>query len=740
MNNLLQLTGQFHLNANSGRGFHPNIGKNIITWHNMSEFAKQLTEICDYWKKENLLAGALFSVHYKRVVPKTKRISYLLKQKKIEANDTIVGAKFDDNGRHVITHFVDLAVVEKMAVCISQSAAVIKEYYPDGFSQDNLDQLSKKGAMPPFHEMKKSAFIGTIIDVCEVDNFDIDEFKMPAEFKEYVVTFYQTGKTVEKLLHDIGIDVLFGDKVFENVYVLDRDELLTVVQYYPYLVSQAVTNFNGYEKETDERWYEKDMVIPQPSNEPVIGVLDTSFDEEAYFSDWVEVVNSLPEGVEIHQKDKKHGTYVSSIIVDGPALNPRLEDHCGRFRVKHFCVATEGRFNASLLANRIESIVKNNLDIKVWNLSLGSPLSVSRNYISPIGSILDNLQAKYNVVFVVAGTNLSGDHPNEKRIGAPADSLNSIVVNSVNFNGEPASYTRTGPVLSFFHKPDVCYYGGDADDPITVFGTAGLYRTYGTSFAAPWITRKVAYLIYRMKFTKEIAKALILDSAAGWSAETPISDKKGYGIVPIRIEDVIESKDDEIRFILKGNIEDYETYTYSIPVPSDNHAFPYYARATLCYYPECSRAQGVDYTGTEMDFKFGRVRINKKGKTEIASINRNRQTMEDNYTYEMDARRLFRKWDNVKRMTEEIKDRAVPRKVYEEGMWGLSIISKDRLKMNNKYGLQFGIVITLKEMYGKNRINEFIKLCSAKAWLVDEIDLNAMNKLYNIEEEEVEFD
>ena len=54
-----------------------------------------------------------------------------------------------------------------------------------------------------------------------------------------------------------------------------------------------------------------------------------------------------------------------------------------------------------------------------------------------------------------------GKQKKEMRICSPADSLNSLVVNAVDFNGQSATYTRVGPVLSFFHKPDVSYYGGD---------------------------------------------------------------------------------------------------------------------------------------------------------------------------------------------------------------------------------------------------------------------------------------
>lgn len=41
----------------------------------------------------------------------------------------------------------------------------------------------------------------------------------------------------------------------------------------------------------------------------------------------------------------------------------------------------------------------------------------------------------------------------------------------------------------------------------------------GTSFAAPWIARKLSYLIDVLGLTRELAKALIIDSAAGWNSE-----------------------------------------------------------------------------------------------------------------------------------------------------------------------------------------------------------------------------
>lgn len=76
-----------------------------------------------------------------------------------------------------------------------------------------------------------------------------------------------------------------------------------------------------------------------------------------------------------------------------------------------------------------------------------------------------------------------------------------------------------------------------------------------------------------------------------------------------------------------------------------------------------------------MDIHFGRVMPNGKLKT----IDDNRQSEEGQILYEDDAREIYRKWDNVKCVCDEIKERAVPRKSYDSGMWGISILTKDRV-------------------------------------------------------------
>ena len=226
---------------------------------------------------------------------------------------------------------------------------------------------------------------------------------------------------------------------------------------------------------------------------------------------------------------------------------------------------------------------------------------------------------------------------------SPADSLNSIVVNSIRRDGRPASYTRKGNGLSFFNKPDVAYYGGDYDNKIIAYAPWREEEVQGTSFAAPWISRKLCYLIDIMGMTREVAKALLIDSAAGWEYKKSTyrnKDVVGYGIVPIDIQQILSTSNDEIKFVLYGTSESYKTTNYAIPIPIDgDNKYPFIARATLCYFPECSRSQGVDYTNRELSLAFGRVGADGR----IKDINENVQDENGVHIGERQSRKDFRK-------------------------------------------------------------------------------------------------
>lgn len=750
MNSVLHLKGQFEYQPNTSIPGAKNLPvKAEVTVDHLKNLKIQLERILLKWQQDARLGGALISVHYKDVVAKSNRISSLLAYKSFKSNDSIRGSKFDTSDgkhKHIFTHFVALMIIEDSIKKLDECITVLEKGYRGKITHDDIALINNKTKDYNYsHIIAKTSFIQVVIDSHFVERFDVDECQ-PKDFADKsIVTLYGTGIKTSDLLRKLGITVLSSDVELlnENTVRLSPEKMQQLCDTAPYLVAMQVKDMAEIAplKFAEEIVDDGIAKLPPPKNEPVIGVIDTPFYQNVYFGEWVEYVHEIDENIHVDTSDCKHGTAISSIIVDGPSINPNLDDGCGNFRIRHFGVATGGKFSSFTILKKIREIVSKNTDIKVWNLSLGSILQIEDNFISPEAAELDRIQSEYDVLFVVAGTNKPNDWAGgTMKIGAPADSLNSLVVNAVDFKNKPTSYHRVGPVLSFFHKPDVSYYGGDGNERIRVCTPFGEDFSSGTSLAAPWITRKVAYLIHNMGLSREVAKALIIDSAAGWNRKDDSTHSIGYGVVPIKIENIIKSADDEIRFIMTGSTDSYETYTYRIPVPLSNDKYPFFARATLAYFPNASRDQGVDYTDTEMDIHFGRVKEKKNGKIGIEPINNNRQGDDGHPIYEGTARDLYRKWDNIKHISETIKKGARPRIKYGDGSWGLSIKTKERLKSTRDRSTPFGVVVTLKEMNGVNRIDDFIKHCIFKGWIVNRIDVDNRFDVYQKAEEEITFE
>ncbi len=737
MNDILLLKGVFEQRKNPNKPGPRNLPVNQkINVSHVEALRNQLVDLMEFWADKKFFKKALVSVHYIDVIAKSNRIKDLLSENSKGTNESIVGAKFvgeEDNLKHVITHCIEKETIRKNIEMLEKCIAILNQDFSGQLSYDIIEKINY--GKIKISEFPKSKFISLLVDCYHVDYLGVDKALPPIADKS-LITLYQTDVKSSQIMHQIGISETKYQQLDENTFVMTPGLFEILRDQVPYLVAMAVSDITQVPIFDSQEGEDADYSIPKPSNEPVVGVIDTHFEKmNVYFSEWVEYHNMQSSDIEIRPEDYDHGTMISSIIVDGPSLNPRLEDNCGRFKVRHFGVAKEGKNNSSSIMRAIKRIVAENKDIKVWNLSLGSDMEIDNNFISPAAAILDQLQYDNDVIFIVSGTNDLKETKN-KKLGSPADSINSIVVNSVDFEGIPAKYSRKGPVLSFFNKPDICYFGGTKENRIVAYAPYGIRKTFGTSFAAPWITRKIAFLIYKMGFTREVAKALLVDAAAGWEKNKNESIISGYGVVPVKIDDIVQCKDDEIRFVLSEVSELFDTYNYNIPIPVYKDSQPFIAKATLCYFPKCSRNQGVDYTDTELDLHFGRIKGNK-----IKSIDDNIQGDPGQYFLkEGSARQFYRKWDNIKLIGEEFKASTRARKVYDDGRWGISLKTKERLWGKAGKDLKFGVVITLKEINGQNRLEDFIRLCSLRGWLVNRIRVENKIEIYAKAEEEVLFE
>lgn len=744
MNNILELKGKRFVQASKtmgAMGIDMN-SKVLVTTQHINKLSLKLQTIYDFWSKEKkLFNGVLVSVYYNKIVAKSNRISGLFKGK--DSNYSIVGAKFNsDKTKHIITYYLSMDDITKSVNLLSIAQTILSIYFKQGITKDIFknDIIIDKIKFSKYG-IAKTTFKQIIADVSYIQDFEVELAERKE--KENIITLFDIGVDTKELLNSIGIDILSSRVLEDNhTVLLDDNQADILFENAPYLVSMSTVNISNL---TPEDFFDDSnqeiLYMPKPGIEPTIGVIDTLFDKSVYFNEWVEYHEMVDSSIPKQPKDYDHGTAVSSIIVDGPRLNPWLDDGCGRFKVRHFGVACGAQFSSFTIIKQIKRIIAENKDIKVWNLSLGSDKEINDNFISAEAAILDKIQFDNDVIFIIAGTN----KPNNTvdKIGSPADSINSIVVNSVTKSGLSTKYTRKGLALSFFAKPDVSYYGGSEEQYITVCEPLGAAKVAGTSYAAPWIARKMSYLIDVLGLNKEIAKAILIDSARGWNSE-PLPEEVavyGHGVVPIKIDDIILTKEDEIKFVVTDISEKWNTYNYHFPVPLKDDKYPYYFRATMCYFPLCNRSQGVDYTNTELNLHFGRIKDDGK----LNEINNDKQNTDDdlgmqkNFILEGDARKSFRKWDNVKYVSEKLKEKRAPKKSYQNKNWGIEVKTNNRLDPQNGVGLRFGIIVTMKEMYGVNRIDEFIRNCNLNGWLVNKIDVENRIDIHKKVNEEIEF-
>ena len=108
------------------------------------------------------------------------------------------------------------------------------------------------------------------------------------------------------------------------------------------------------------------------------------------------------------------------------------------------------------------------------------------------------------------------------------------------------------------------------------------------------------------------------------------------------------------------------------------------------------------------------------------------------------ARPRYRKWDNVKHISDIEKNRFAARKTYTpQGFWGISLLAKERWERKAEDGprsLPFSVVVTLREMEGRNRIEDFKRECMAWGWRVDAITIENRVYIYNEGEQEIDFE
>ena len=72
--------------------------------------------------------------------------------------------------------------------------------------------------------------------------------------------------------------------------------------------------------------------------------------------------------------------------------------------------------------------------------------------------------------------------------------------------------------------------------------------------------------------------------------------------------------------------------------------------------------------------------------------------------------------------------------------WGISIRKKERLNYEDGKNIKFGLVVTLRDLTNKNRIDTFVRNCRLYGWHVNSIIYKNQIDIYNKAEEEIRFE
>ncbi len=369
---------------------------------------------------------------------------------------------------------------------------------------------------------------------------------------------------------------------------------------------------------------------------PIIGVLDTGISDNKYLKPWLtqDKFSSYPDEL----IDPSHGTSVSSVIIYGDKLqNESLSGNtgCMLFDATVFPDSKKETIYEDELIENIREAIKNNRNIKIWNLSLGTDQESDINDFSDFGMALDSIQETYDVIICKSTGNCKNFESGRPkgRVAKSADSIRALVVGSIahNKNGydisevnHPSPFTRIGPGPANSIKPDLVSIGGNAglkdcrtiQNGINAIAPDGrIVKIIGTSFSTPRITALISELNFKISenFNPTLLKALAIHSAKYPSMlALPANERvnqMGFG-VPDSADEIIYNDPHEITLILQENIvkgEFIEILEFPFPESLiDDEGFFYgEVKVTLVSQPVLREKQGSEYCQSNLDVKFG---------------------------------------------------------------------------------------------------------------------------------------
>jgi len=548
--------------------------------------------------------------------------------------------------------------------------------------------------------------------------------------KEFKVRFFNYGDdrtnqvvltTFLKQLKDYGINrnkirkVNFTSSI--EVYAIPylSDDIVELASHFPGV--ESVSSFIYFESGSQESLVEEETIeVFHPiegQNYPKVAIVDSGIEKDnEYLKPWVENVDNYV--IESNQ-DNYHGAFVAGIINYGHLLNQDITNVVDT-GVKLLDVIvlpdpTKEKVREDDLIASLEQALEDYADTyKVWNLSL-STNKICTGFISEFTAAIDELQRRYEVLFVIAAGNASSN--DEIRITLPADSVRSVTVGSIALNSSSQEqveknmvvpYSRRGPGIGLSIKPDVVHFSGNPiNNPIYSIGAHGKKMgDYGTSFSTPLVSALLGeyFSLYPDNMTPLMAKTLLIHGTNNPLDKKRIRDlsshyEYGYGL-PQRISDLLYGDEHEITLIFEGEIDSSKGTNWisieEFPFPQsfideENQKIKGNILVTMGYDSPLNARFGSEYCRSNLE-----VRIRTKvGDTFKKITDGSKTDLPFEATWERDRLTTESKWSNIKQV--EFKS---PKGRQGTGDLILEVLPNWR-NIEEKASVPFVIALTIKD-------------------------------------------
>lgn len=341
--------------------------------------------------------------------------------------------------------------------------------------------------------------------------------------------------------------------------------------------------------------------------------------------------------------DHQHGTNVASLVAgarslndghdDLPPLGAMVYDVCG--------LESAGGGYVGDIILRLEDAIRDRPDVRIWNLSLGTPFGCDEQTFSEFAQTLDQLSDQYNVLFVVAAGNYLAEPRRtwpalatlQDQVSCPAESVRALTVGAIchigapdtlNEVGEPAAYSRRGPGPVFTPKPDVVHAGGGVHAPwnsgaasvaVLTSGNARA-RGFGTSFAAPIASSMAAHAWEAitggtgLTATAALVKALMIHAAQLSSPPYTPWERRYFGTgLPKDVLAALYDRDDSFTLIFESRLVPslrWRKNPYPIPAGlMHDDKFRGEVIITAVYAPPLDGNAGAEYVRANVELSFG---------------------------------------------------------------------------------------------------------------------------------------